>query len=395
MSWPRATLGDIFEISSSKRVLKKQWAESGVPFYRAREIVKLAEHGIVDNDLFISEELFDEYRNKYGAPEPGDLMVSAVGTLGACYVVQPNDRFYYKDASVLRFHPSEEVEPRYIQHAFRTRLLLDQVNSGSGSTVGTFTISRAKKTKIPLPPLAEQKRIAAILDAADKLRAKRREAIAQLDTLLQSTFLDMFGDPVTNPMGWDVVELDSLVEDGDKINYGVVQPGDDYPGGKPLVRVGDFTNGVLSDQSLKYIDPEVEKKYSRSRLVGNEILVSCVGSIGNACTVPVAFKGYNIARAVARVPLKKGVSREFILNCIRSKSVQNYFTKQTRTVSQPTLNISLIKQAPIIAPPKQQQLKFVQLVESLRKVQGIGKLHFFELEKLFNSLQQRVFNGTL
>ena len=74
----------------------------------------------------------------------------------------------------------------------------------------SFNISRFKKLKIPLPALAEQKQIARILDAADALRAKRREALAQLDILLQSTFLDMFGDPVTNPMGWDVLPFESI-----------------------------------------------------------------------------------------------------------------------------------------------------------------------------------------
>jgi len=73
--WKEVCFGDIFDISSSKRVLQKQWKTSGVPFYRAREIVKLAANGHVENDLFISNELYDEFGAKYGVPEPGDLMV--------------------------------------------------------------------------------------------------------------------------------------------------------------------------------------------------------------------------------------------------------------------------------------------------------------------------------
>ena len=79
--WRDVTLGDVFDISSSKRVLQKQWKTAGVPFYRAREIVKLSQHGTVANELFISEELFEDFKVKYEVPEPGDLMVSAVGTL--------------------------------------------------------------------------------------------------------------------------------------------------------------------------------------------------------------------------------------------------------------------------------------------------------------------------
>src|SRR5215216_1598469 len=152
-AWPEVSFGDIFDIASSKRVLQRQWKRHGVPFYRAREIVKLAQHGRVANELFISEELYDELAKKYGVPKPGDLMVSAVGTLGACYQVQPGDRFYFKDASVLCFHPKTEVCSGFFEHAFLTRAIRNQIASGSGSTVGTLTISRANSLRIPLPPL--------------------------------------------------------------------------------------------------------------------------------------------------------------------------------------------------------------------------------------------------
>jgi len=390
-----STLGEIFEISSSKRVLRKQWRKEGIPFYRAREIVKLARDGKVDNELFISEDLFSELTVRFGSPQPGDLMVSAVGTLGACYVVQPGDRFYFKDASVIRLSPKQPVCPGYFRHAFRTKLILDQINSGSGSTVGTFTISRAKNTRVPLPSLKEQKRIAAILDAADALRAKRRETLAQLDTLLQSTFLEMFGDPVTNPKGWTQVELQTLIEAGDKINYGVVQPGEEFPDGRPLVRVGDFVQGELNLKNVKKIDPRIEEKYKRSRLTGSEILVSCVGSIGTVCAVPKEAEGFNIARAVARVPIRKEVEREFVIHCLKSEAVQRHFLKETRTVSQPTLNIAMIKTAPVIQPPVDLQYRFKKIAQSIEQQKSRLRAHLDELDTLFASLQARAFAGEL
>ena len=373
MSWPQATLGDIFEISSSKRVLKKQWAESGVPFYRAREIVKLAEHGIVDNDLFISEELFDEYRNKYGAPEPGDLMVSAVGTLGACYVVQPNDRFYYKDASVLRFHPSEEVEPRYIQHAFRTRLLLDQVNSGSGSTVGTFTISRAKKTKIPLPPLAEQKRIAAILDAADKLRAKRREAIAQLDTLFQSTFLDMFGDPVTNPMGWKR---------------------------QNLMAVFNFTTGKLDSNAAveggKYpFFTCARETYSIDEFAFDQEALLLAGNNANADYSVKYFSGkFNAYQRTYVIQVD-----EKILEYEYSRWCLEYLLTDLKRLSKGSntkyLTMTILNRMSILLPPVKLQRKFAVVAAKINSNKDDMLKHVGELNTLFSSLQQRAFNGML
>lgn len=260
----------------------------------------------------------------------------------------------------------------------------------SGLTIGIL-----KNVEIPLPPLAEQKRIAGILDAADALRAKRREALAQLDTLLQATFLDLFGDPVTNPKGWKTTELAALIEPGDKINYGVVQPGEDHPNGHPLVRVGDLEGGELTVDGVKLIDPKIEKKYRRSRLNGRELLVSCVGSIGTVCKVPASAKGFNVARAVARVPLVDAIERDFVVHCLRTSAVQRHFQKETRTVSQPTLNIAVIKTAPIIQPPEALQSRFSRFAESVEVQRTQQRAHLAELDILFASLQSLAFRGEL
>lgn len=185
--WKRTTLGEMFDIGSSKRVLKSQWKKSGVPFYRAREIVRLARDGVVDNDLFISEDHFQSLSNTVGVPQTGDLMVSAVGTLGACYEVKEGDRFYYKDASVLLFRPRVQLAPKFMEYAFLSDDLLSKVNSGQGATVGTFTITRARETEFLLPPPGEQKRIVSILDQAfaalDRARAHAEANLANADAL--------------------------------------------------------------------------------------------------------------------------------------------------------------------------------------------------------------------
>jgi type I restriction enzyme S subunit len=230
---------------------------------------------------------------------------------------------------------------------------------------------------------------------ADALRAKRRECLVRLDALLQSTFLALFGDPIENPMRWEQVHLSDLIADDDRINYGVVQPGDDFPSGKPLVRVGDFLGGELDLTDIKHIDPAIDARYERSRLIGTELLISCVGSIGTVCRVSSAAKGYNIARAVARVPLGKKVEREFMLFCLRSAGVQNYFASETRTVSQPTLNIGLIKAATVTLPPLDLQRRFAAIVESVEHQKALQRAHLAELNALFASLQDRAFNGDL
>ena len=100
--------------------------------------------------------------------------------------------------------PKDGLSRDYLFYFLRTPATVELATSRcSGANLPRLSPKQLAALQIPLPPLDQQKRIARILDAADALRAKRREALAQLDTLLQSTFLDMFGDPVTNPMGWD------------------------------------------------------------------------------------------------------------------------------------------------------------------------------------------------
>jgi type I restriction enzyme S subunit len=304
---------------------------------------------------------------------------------------------YLFNNNILRIRFAKSVDPAFMSYVFRTRHIQKQLDGIKSGTTSVYAIyyKNLQGVRVPLPPLAEQKRIAGILDAADALRAKRREALARLDTLLQATFLDLFGDPVTNPKGWKTTELGELIEKGDTINYGVVQPGDDYANGHPLVRVADLDGGELSTASIKLIDPAIERKYKRSRLNGRELLVSCVGSIGTVCKVPLSAKGFNVARAVARVPLVDSIERDFMLHCLRTTAVQRHFQKETRTVSQPTLNIAVIKTAPVIQPPMALQSRFARIAEVVegQKVQQRG--HLAELDTLFASLQSRAFRGDL
>ena len=158
-TWKWVKCGDILNIVSAKRVHQSDWQNKGIPFYRAREISKLSKFGTVDNDLFISEELFNSL-SVYGLPEKNDLMVSAVGTLGKTYIVKENDRFYYKDASVLCFKNYAQINEMFLKYAMDSSLMKNQIEANSrGTTVGTLTIVRTSNYIIPLPPLDEQKRI--------------------------------------------------------------------------------------------------------------------------------------------------------------------------------------------------------------------------------------------
>lgn len=158
-SWAWARLETILNTGSARRVHAKDWRQAGIPFYRAREIGKLADDGFVDNELYIDLSLYEDFSSS-GVPLPNDLMVTAVGTLGKVYIVKESDKFYYKDGSVLCLANKYGLCAEYLKMVIESPFFKGQYRQESqGTTVATLTMVRLQKYFIPIPPLQEQYRI--------------------------------------------------------------------------------------------------------------------------------------------------------------------------------------------------------------------------------------------
>ena len=158
-SWAWARLETILNTGSARRVHAKDWRQAGIPFYRAREIGKLADEGFVDNELYIDLSLYEDFSSS-GVPLPNDLMITAVGTLGKVYIVKENDKFYYKDGSVLCLANKYGLCAEYLKMVIESPFFKGQYRQESqGTTVATLTMVRLQKYFIPIPPLQEQYRI--------------------------------------------------------------------------------------------------------------------------------------------------------------------------------------------------------------------------------------------
>lgn len=209
--WCWVKISDLFDVTSSKRVHKEDWLSEGIPFYRTRELVKLSEFGMVDNELFISKDLYEKCKKEYGVPQIGDLLISGVGTIGVPYVIKNNNPIYFKDGNVIWFQNKGLINPEYVYYLYISPFMHDQIHSMSaGTTVDTYTIVNAKRTLIPLPPVEEQR---AIADGLDKYLHNERVAkesvknlINQIDdmkkAILAKAFRGEFGtnDPADPPV---------------------------------------------------------------------------------------------------------------------------------------------------------------------------------------------------
>lgn len=264
---------------------------------------------------------------------------------------------------------------------------------GNGATFKEVSKAIVAEIKIPLPRLSEQHRIAAILDKTDALRAKRREAIAKLDQLLQSVFLDMFGDPVTNPKGWPVGVIGDLL---DSVKYGSSEKAA-LEGEVPILRMNNLTYaGEMDLTKLKYISSSsADEKYL---VRPGDILFNRTNSkelVGKTAVydgpTPMAYAGY-----LVRGRTKKGQSPEYISGFLNSSYGKATLLGMCKSiVGMANINAKEFSAIAILQPPSRVQAAYESKIHSIKARRAALRSQSGRLDELFVSLQQRAFAGTL
>ena len=365
----KVKLSDLYDIGSSKRVFQSEWRDSGVPFYRAREIAKLSSDGTVDNELFIDEELYSEYIEKYGKPEAGDVMVTGVGTLGVCYVVKPDDRFYFKDGNILWFKQKakDKILPEYLVKAFDSKEVKDFIDkNSSGTTVGTFTIQTAKKMEISLPSLGEQREIIDKVTKIETIIKQRKQELQLLDDLIKARFVEMFGEPIKNPKGWEVVTIGDVVTE---VRYGTSKPA--VEGGKyPYLRMNNLTvDGHLDLNDLKYIDisdDEIEKCVVRK----GDVLFNRTNSIelvGKTAVFDLS-EDMVIAGYIIRVRLNERLLPEILSQYMNLEALKDILRSMAKgAVNQANINAQELQNIKVYVPDMELQKQFIEIKDQVNK----------------------------
>ena len=225
-------MDELCEITSSKRIFAADYVEEGVPFYRGKEITeKFKGNPDVSTELFIAEEKFIEIEQKFGAPLEGDLLLTSVGTLGSPYVVEPGERFYFKDGNLTWFRNFKGLHSRYLYYWLVSPQGKAELQKCTiGSSQSAFTIALLKGIEIELPSPIEQRRIAGILSAYDELIANHQRRIAVLEQMARALYREWFvyfrapgvvmNEGADLPEGWEVREFRDLFD----IRYGKTLP---------------------------------------------------------------------------------------------------------------------------------------------------------------------------
>ncbi|WP_205403049.1 MULTISPECIES: restriction endonuclease subunit S [unclassified Shewanella] len=290
----------------------------------------------------------------------------------------------------------QKLDSRFLFYWVQTQSFIsDMVKKATGANYPAVSDKIIMDSEIPLPPLAEQKRIAAILDKADAIRRKRQQAIQLADDFLRAVFLEMFGDPVTNPKGFPVGTIRDLVESA---SYGTSAKASVTEGAFPILRMGNITfYGEIDLSDLKFIDlsEKEQPKYLASK---GDLLFNRTNSkelVGKTAVYdrgePVAIAGY-----LVRVRANKLGNTHYIsgyLNSQHGKATLQGMCKSI--VGMANINAQEMQDISIMLPPIELQDKYKEIVLSVRDKTKVLEFSKEQQVALFNSLSQKAFSGQL
>ena len=391
MSWQQTTLGEVADIvsgSTPKSDVPRYW-DGSVAWATPTDLSRLDGKHLSKTDRTITEEGLNESSARL--LPPGSVLFSSRAPIG---LVAINTQPMATNQGFKSFVPRPEVDADYLYWWLRAnRRQLEDL--GNGATFKEVSKAVVSRVKFPLPPFAEQRRIAAILDKADAIRRKREQALALADEFVRAVFVEMFGDPSTNSKGWPIGSIRDLIVEA---KYGTSQKADAVLGSYPVLRMGNLTYaGRIDSTDLKYLDlnrHEVDK-YTVRR---GDLLFNRTNSrelVGKTAVV-MTDKIYAFAGYLVRARTNNKANPHYIsafLNSPFGKSTLQGMCKSI--IGMANINAQEFQNIRLPVPPRDLQNQFGTVLERTEVTRQLLQADLRNATELFTSLSQRAFRGEL
>lgn len=353
----RVKLGDIFEIGSGGTPSKShpEYYGGNIPWVKTGDLKNEYLYEVED---FITEEGLNNSSAKMY--EADTVLIAMYGaTIGATSILKMNA---CTNQACAAFKKNEQVIPEYLYYFLRSQKE-KFVKDGVGGAQPNISAGYLKKVEMELPSLDEQKVIVDILDKISDLVCKRSFELRSLDDLIKARFVEMFGDTK-----YPSVPLIDTVKAGAGLSYGIVVPGDNVAEGIPMVRPSDFKNGQLDLSNVYKVAEEIESKYAKTRLIGDEILVQVIGQPGQVMLATTDCKGMNVTRNLAVIrPNHEMINRIYLKEYIEKEDSQQILLNNTKQSTLKQLPLNLLKQLEVEIPPLELQEQFADFVHQVDK----------------------------
>ncbi|HHC6677145.1 TPA: restriction endonuclease subunit S [Vibrio parahaemolyticus] len=310
-------------------------------------------------------------------------------------VVLPDEQGLATTELVPMLPDPEKLDRRYLVHYLRSKQFVSWISDQvAGAKMPRVLMKIFWDHEIPLPPLAEQKRIAAILDKADAIRQKRKQAIELADEFLRSVFLDMFGDPVTNPKGWEVKKLSNIahIQIGP---FGTQLHKEDYiENGIPLINPTHIVQGSIVPNINLTISSKKHRELSEYHLKAGDIVMGRRGEMGRCAIVHEQEAGWLCGTGSVFIrPQNIGVFSEYLNKLLSSQAIKKHLESESQGATMPNLNKTIVGNIQIPVPSDEALEQF-----SLLKAKCLNYLeisNIFSSEQYFEALGQKAFSGQL
>lgn len=346
----------------------------------------------------------------------GDVLYIKDGATTGLAIVNPLEEEFSMLSSVALLRPADTLlNAHFLRHQLNSRSLRERMTGDmTGSAIRRLTLTTIGRQEVAVPPLAEQKRIVAKLDALNAKSARARTELARIETLVsrykQAVLSKAFsgelfapvaatGEPFVDvvrrererllagqrtrnakgaapspdrkpveissvPKGWCVLPLEELCDPSRLIQYGILMPGPDVEGGVPYVKVMNIKGGLVDLEKIRRTTSEIHHSYSRSTLKQGDLLLTIRGTVGRVAVTPAELDGGNITQDTVRIAVLNSINPRYIYWYLQSQKVQQYFEANKKGVAVQGINVGDVRPMEVPVPPLEEQHEIVRLIEA-------------------------------